>query len=159
MPAQNASRWFSLGLLLVLTFGVSILASQFQPGDWYAQLRKPAWNPPSWVFAPVWTLLYALMAVAAWLVWLTRGSVREAAVPLSAYIVQLALNGTWSFLFFGRQAIGAALVEIALLWLAILVTVVLFWRVRRLAGILLLPYFAWVSFAVALNAALWRLNI
>jgi translocator protein len=140
---------------LVLTFAVAAFGSQFSPGEWYAQLEKPSWNPPNWIFGPVWTILYALMAVAAWLVWHGGKLVRPALV---LYFVQLALNGVWSWLFFGLERPGLAFAEIVVLWLAIAATLAFFWRVRPLAGALLVPYLLWVSFASVLNFTLWRMN-
>lgn len=139
---------------LALCFGAAALGARFRPGPWYVSLRKPAWNPPAWLFAPVWTSLYALMAVAAWLVWRQVGVAPE----LGLFLVQLTLNAAWTWLFFGLRRPGLALAEIAVLWLALAVTVLAFWRVLPLAGLLLLPYLAWVTFAGALNVALWRLN-
>lgn len=123
--------------------------------SWYQGLQKPSWNPPSWIFGPVWTFLYISMAVAAWFAWREVGW-RSAALRL--YLLQLMLNLLWSFLFFWGRSPGLALVDILLLWLAIGATVVSFWRARPLAGALLLPYWAWVSFAAALNGAIWKLN-
>ncbi|MEN9678424.1 MAG: hypothetical protein RIS76_4320, partial [Verrucomicrobiota bacterium] len=121
------------------------------------QLRKPDWNPPSWIFAPVWSALYTMMAVAAWLVW-RRGGWREQRGPLGCFLLQWFLNALWTPLFFGLHLPGIALVEILMLWGALVVTAVCFWRVRPVAGVLLLPYLAWVSFAAFLNFTLWRLN-
>lgn len=138
--------------------GLSGIATARGVADWYPTLTKPAFTPPSWVFGPVWTLLYITMGVAAFLVWrrgLDAGGVRAA---LALFLVQLALNGLWSVLFFGSRAPGAALVEIVLLWISIAATTGLFWRVTPLAGALLLPYLAWVSFAAVLNGSLWALN-
>ena len=126
-------------------------------GTWYAALEKPSFNPPDWVFAPVWSALYLMIAVAGWRAW-RRGAGQAARLALTAYAVQLALNLSWSFVFFGAQLIGAALAVIAALLAAILANAFLFWRIDRAAGALLLPYAAWVSFATLLNAALWRLN-
>jgi tryptophan-rich sensory protein len=148
----------ALVAFLVVVFIAASFGAIFQPGAWYAGLDKPSFNPPNWVFAPVWTVLYVLMAVAAWLVWRERGSVAAAAVPLAAWLVQLVLNAMWSWLFFGQHEMGLALVDITALWFAIVVTIALFWRVNHLASWLLVPYLAWVSFAMLLNAALWRLN-
>lgn len=159
-----------LVLFLGLCFGTAAFGGQFVPGEWYAALAKPAWNPPAWVFAPVWTLLYAMMAVAGWLVWRSgevarSGSAIEAgqgpsrSLALGVFVLQLGLNGAWSWLFFGLHRPGLALAEIVVLWLAILATTVLFWRRRPLAGALLVPYLIWVAFAAALNFALWRLNV
>jgi benzodiazapine receptor len=122
---------------------------------WYAGLAKPPWTPPNWVFAPAWTTLFALMAVAAWLVWRRAGLV---STPLALFLLQLLLNVAWSWLFFGRQSPGTAMIEIVVLWGAILATTLEFWRVDRLAGWLLLPYLAWVAFAAALNFSIWRRN-
>lgn len=145
-------------VFLALSFGAALVGSQFMPGAWYAEIVKPSWNPPSWVFGPVWTVLYVLMAVAAWLVWRAGGGWRGAAVPLSLWLVQLVLNAGWSWLFFGQRRIDLALVEITVLWLTILGCVLLFWRVRPLAAGLMLPYLGWVAFAAVLNGTLWSLN-
>jgi tryptophan-rich sensory protein len=139
---------------LVLCFGAAAVGARFRPGTWYAGLRKPPWNPPNWLFAPVWTVLYALMAVAAWLVWRRTGLSWECGL----FVLQLALNAAWTWLFFGLKRPALALAEIAVLWLVILATLLAFWSVRPLAGWLLVPYLAWVTFATALTAALWRLN-
>lgn len=124
---------------------------------WYAALEKPAFNPPDWVFAPVWTALYLMMAIAAWRVWrlVNAPGVRPA---LGLWALQLALNLCWSYVFFGARLIGAAALEVAVLFIAIVATLVLFWRLDRAAGVLLIPYAAWVGFAAVLNTALWRLN-
>ena len=146
-----------LAIFLIITFGIAALGARVQPGDWYAQLAKPAWTPPGWLFGPVWTLLYAAMAVAAWMVWKERG-LKAGMIPLSAYAVQLLLNGLWSWLFFGRRLIGWAVVDIFCLLVAILVTLLLFRQVRPAAGWLLTPYLLWVGFASILNFQIWRLN-
>jgi len=122
---------------------------------WYAELRKPAWTPPSWLFAPVWTILFLAMAVAAWLVWRKAGL---ASAPMRLFLLQLLLNVGWSALFFRLRSPGAAFVEILVLWLAILATSVEFWKVIPPAGFLLLPYLIWVGYAAALNFSIWRLN-
>ncbi len=126
-------------------------------GDWYQDLAKPPFNPPDWVFAPVWTTLYVLMALAAWRVWRHRQSPgRRPALLLFA--TQLSLNLLWSCLFFGLTAVGAALVEIVALWAAIVATANRFRRVDAAAGWLMVPYVVWVSFAVVLNGTIWWLN-
>ena len=150
-------RWPGLVLWVLLCEGTGGIASQWKPGAWHAALVKPSWNPPDAVFAPVWILLYALMGVAAWLVWRSVGAPGRR-TALALFLVQLVLNGAWSWLFFGRHAIGAALVEIVLLGLAILATTVAFRRISRAAGWLLAPYLVWVTFASALTFAIWRLN-
>ncbi len=142
---------------LILTFGAAALGARYLPDEWYRQLKKPAWNPPNSIFAPVWTLLYVLMAAAAWLIW-RRYNTGGALVPLILYVLQLALNAAWTWLFFGRHRIRGALIDILVLWVTILATLISFWKLELPAGILLLPYLAWVSFATALNAAIWKLN-
>lgn len=149
-----ARTWIALAGFLGLSFLAALPGALVPPGAWYQALSKPSWNPPAWVFGPVWTLLYVSIGVSAWLVWRRRGWGRE----LGAWSAQMALNALWTPLFFGLHALGGALIEIVALWLAILGTVLLFWRARPLAGALLLPYLAWVGFAAVLNATLWRLN-
>jgi len=123
----------------------------------YGALVQPAWAPPSWLFGPVWTVLYIAIAVAGWLVWREAGW-SGARTALTAFAVQLVLNALWTPLFFGAGLFGVAFVEIVLLWLAIVATIVLFARVSRTAALLLVPYLAWVTFASALNLAIWVLN-
>lgn len=148
-----------LGLVvwLVLCFAAASLGALFTPGPWYAELNKPTWNPPGWVFGPVWSVLYTMMAVAAWLVW-KRGGFGAQRVPLSLFLVQLLLNAAWSPLFFGLERPDLAFAVILLLWLAIAATIVAFRQVSRPAFFLLLPYLAWVSFAALLNGVLWQMN-
>lgn len=152
-PTRHPPRWLGLLAWLALCFAAAAAGSFFTPGAWYASLHKPSWNPPGWLFGPVWTLLYAAMAVAAWLVW-QRGWSRA----LGWFGIQLALNAAWSPVFFGMQRIDLALVIMLLLWIAIAATTAAFFRVRRAAGWLLVPYLAWVTFAAVLNWTLWRLN-
>jgi benzodiazapine receptor len=125
---------------------------------WYKGLVKPAFNPPDWLFGPAWTLLYLLMAVAAWLVWKQGIGAAGVRLALAVFLVQLILNALWSVLFFGLRSPLAGMVDIIVLWLAILATIILFFRVSVPAGVLLLPYIAWVSFAAVLAAAILRLN-
>lgn len=125
--------------------------------EWYASLDKPSFNPPAWVFGPVWTVLYLMMAVAAWLVWRTGGWA-EAWPALAVFCGQLALNTLWSILFFGLQSPAAAAVEIVFLWLAILATLLLFARREKVAALLLVPYLAWVTFAAVLNFTIVAMN-
>jgi len=124
---------------LALTFGASATGVFVSTGDWYASLVKPAWNPPSWLFGSVWTVLYAMMAVAAWLVW-QRGGWRAQKRTLALYLLQWALNALWTPIFFGLQRPGLAFAEIVVLWLVLLGTLIAFWQVRRVAGLLLVPY-------------------
>jgi translocator protein len=142
---------------VAVTFAAAAMGGLFLPGDWYARLQKPAWNPPNWIFGPVWTALYTMMAVAAWFVW-KRGGFAAQLIALSLFLLQLLINALWSPLFFGLRNPALAFVDIVMLWLALLATVVAFWRVRPLAGALLVPYLTWVTFASALNFAIWRLN-
>jgi len=138
--------------------GLSGYATARGVSTWYPTLIKPSFNPPAWVFGPVWTLLYIMMGIAAFLVWRRGLDADGVKIALTVFAIQLALNGLWSILFFGLQAPGWALAEIILLWMAIGITTLLFWRVDHTAGLLLLPYWAWVSFATVLNASLWWLN-
>jgi tryptophan-rich sensory protein len=125
---------------------------------WYAALVKPTWTPPGWVFGPVWTFLYALMGIAAARVWICHRQTSAGKRSLALFGAQLALNAEWPVLFFGLKAPGAALAAIGILWALILALIVWWWRLERVSGALLIPYLAWVSFAAALNAAIWRLN-
>jgi tryptophan-rich sensory protein len=126
-------------------------------GTFYGGLVRPDWAPPAWLFGPVWTTLYVLMGIAAWLVWRDHG-LRGARNALRLFITQLVVNALWTWIFFVWHQGAFALVEIVVLWLMIAGTLVMFWRLHRLAALLLAPYLAWVSFATALTAALWRLN-
>ena len=140
--------------LLVASFAVAALGGIATAGNvdgWYASADKPPFNPPNWLFAPVWTTLYAAMAVAAWLVWRRGGDLRT-------WWVQLALNLAWTPVFFAGQWLWPALVVIIALDVAVAVTTVAFWRVSRPAGLLFVPYLAWVLFATALNTAIAALN-
>jgi len=153
-----ARDYVGLAAFVGINVLVSVLggwATASSVGTWYQGLAKPAFNPPDWVFAPVWGALYLMIAVAGWRAWRRGGVARPA---LLVYAVQLALNLSWSFVFFGVRLIGPALLVIAALLVAILVNAALFWRLDRPAGALLLPYAAWVAFAAVLNMALWRLN-
>jgi len=141
---------------VLLSFSAAVFGSRFPPGDWYAALAKPSWNPPSWLFGPVWTVLYLLIGIAAWLVWEHRGPLRRWA--MTAFGIQLVLNAIWSWVFFGLRRPDWALFEIVLLLAAILWTMWLFAKERPLSAKLLAPYLAWVSFATILNGTLWYLN-
>lgn len=155
-----------IGLLafLVLCFMVSAIGGAVTAssvGTWYAGLEKPSFNPPNWVFAPVWTALYAMMAVAGWRVWRGPDFARRSAskrAALTAFGIQLALNLAWSCLFFGAREPGLAFVEVIVFLAAIVWTAVLFHHHDRIAAMLFVPYTAWVSFAAVLNAEVWRLN-
>ena len=158
--AGTGKRILGLAICLMACYGAAALGAVFTAGatgDWYPTLAKPSWTPPSWLFGPVWTVLYGLMAVSVWLVWLQRDR-RPCAWPMTAFAVQLILNAAWSPLFFGLRSPGIALLDIVILWVSLLVTVWLFLRVRTVSGVLMLPYLLWVSFAAILNLAIWRLN-
>jgi benzodiazapine receptor len=157
VPSSAARSALALVGWLALSFTAAAIGGFFLPGEWHARLQKPAWNPPNWIFGPVWTALYTMMAVAAWFVW-KRGGFAAQLIALSLFLLQLLINALWSPLFFGLRNPALAFVDIVLLWLALLATVVAFWKVRPLAGALLVPYLAWVTFAGALNFAIWRLN-
>ena len=145
-----------LGLCLAAS-AVGGAATASSVGNWYLTLVKPAFTPPDWIFAPVWTALYFMMAIAAWRVW-RRDGLAKARSAMTLFALQLMLNMSWSIAFFGLRSIGAALAEILVLLLAILATTVLFWQRDRSAGLLFIPYAGWVAFATALNARLWQLN-
>ena len=153
-------QYLILGLFCLACVGIGAIggiATSTSVNTWYPTLEKPWFNPPDAVFAPVWTALYLIMATAAWRIWLNgEGQTKSRAIQM--FWLQLVLNLTWSILFFGIHQIGFALAEIVLLLLAILVTMLLFWRIDRCAGILMLPYIAWVTFATLLNASLWLMN-
>ena len=135
--------------------GLGSIPTASAVGSWFRDLAKPSWMPPAWLFAPAWTTLYLLMAVAAWRVW---SSVGLGSVPVRLFLAQLALNAGWSWLFFGLRQPGWAFAEITVLWLGILMTTIEFWKTDRLAAALLWPYLAWVSFASVLNFTIWRMN-
>jgi tryptophan-rich sensory protein len=159
---RGAPGWLGLvgfGAATLAVAGIGALAAA-DAGETYAELHRPMWAPPAWLFGPVWTVLYVAIAVAGWLVW-RRTGLRDAngwRKEMVAFAVQLGLNALWTPLFFGAHWYGVALLDIALLWVAICLNVALFARVHRPAGLLLLPYWAWVSFAAVLNAVIWHLN-
>ena len=152
-------KWLGLVLWIAVAFVPSAMSVFVQPGAWYAGLERPAWTPPSWVFGPVWTVLYLLMGIAAWRVWLTGGfEDRRSRVALMVFLVHLLFNAAWTWLFFGRHMIEAAAVEIMILWIMIAVLTVLFWRRDCIAGGLLVPYVLWVAYATTLNIGFAVLN-
>lgn len=154
-------HWPALLVSLAACFaaaGAGGVVTATSMGAWYPALVKPAFNPPDWLFAPAWNTLFLLMAIAAWRIWVRAapGVPRRAALTLFA--AQLGANVLWSVLFFGLQAPGGALAEIVVLEALVVATTVAFWRLDRVAGVLLVPYAAWVGFAIALNGAIWWLN-
>jgi tryptophan-rich sensory protein len=142
-----------------LTFAASAVgaAASAQAKSFYGELTLPVWAPPSWLFGPVWTVLYASMAVAAWLVW-RQGGFGANYLPLTLFLVQLGLNALWTWLFFAWKAGAWAFVDIVSLWALIIATIVTFWRRSPLAGALLIPYLLWVSFAAVLSYSIWQQN-
>ena len=179
LQQQLKKGWPSLIAALLIPFMAAAIGGLAMPRSvdgWYQTLRKPAWNPPAWLFGPVWTVLYLLMGFASWLVWQTgakvSGNPKEPLISRAAmqkqsagihkaltwYGVQLVANALWPLLFFGARRIRFALGEVIVLWTLIAGTALQFYRIRPAAGELLLPYFAWTAFAALLNATLWRLN-
>ena len=126
--------------------------------SWYQTIEKPSWNPPNWIFGPVWTTLYILMGISLYLVWKSSAEWRIKKTAILLFSLQLLLNFFWSYIFFNQQQIGLAFVDIVLMWFSILATIILFSRINIAAGWLLVPYISWVSFAAILNFTIWRLN-
>jgi translocator protein len=143
--------------LCFATSGIGALAS-VNAGAFYKTLVRPAWSPPGWLFGPVWSALFLCMAIAAWLVWRSCAAGRAKVLVLGLFVAQLAANALWSWLFFAWRMGGAAFADIVLLWLLIACTIAAFWRISKSAGLLLVPYLLWVTFAAALNWVLWRVN-
>ena len=153
------AQFLGLMVWLALSFLVAVVGAlaSVEAGEFYAQLNQPSWAPPAWVFGPVWSTLYVLMAIAAWRVWKKEGF-WSARIILIIYVLQLIVNAFWSWLFFVGHDGWLALVDVVLLWVLVLAVLIGFWRRDRLAGLLILPYFAWVSFATVLTYTMWRLN-
>ena len=147
------AAWLGVSLIAALIGS----AASVQAGPFYTELSRPAWAPPSWLFGPVWSVLYAMMGVAAWLVW-REGGFRAARSALTLFLAQLALNALWTWLFFGWHRGALAFADILLLWALIVATLIAFGTIRPLAGVLLIPYLLWVTYAAALNYAVWQLN-
>jgi tryptophan-rich sensory protein len=151
---MNASSLLILAAFIVANAGAAATGAMFRPGEWY---REPSWRPPDWLFAPVWTALYAMIALSGWVVWRQAGFA-GAALPLTVYALQLILNALWTPVFFGLRRPDLALIEIVMALASILATIVLSHSVSPPAAWLLVPYLAWVSFASALNLSIWRRN-
>jgi len=145
-------------LLCLAAGGIGSLATRDAIPQWYAGLHRPSFSPPNWAFGVVWPILYVLMGVALAMVLSDGLDRKEVRITAAVFGIQLVLNAAWSLIFFGLHRIDWALVEIVVLWLAILVTIYLFCRISKVAAALLVPYLLWVSFALALNAGFWRLN-
>lgn len=158
---MRINNFFKLVLAIVISELAGVIGSLFTFSaipTWYAGLAKPALNPPSWLFGPVWTTLYALMGIAAFLIWKNGWEKKDVKAALGIFGLQLVLNAVWSIIFFGLKSPGWAFLEIILLWLAIAWAIVLFYKISRAAAYLLLPYILWVSFAAYLNYSIWALN-
>ncbi|MEZ6132054.1 MAG: TspO/MBR family protein [Planctomycetaceae bacterium] len=154
---DSGRRWNVLVGFMLLSFAAAAIGSQFSPGEWYRSLQRPDLAPPNWVFGPVWTVLYLMMAVSGWVMWISStGTARR--LCTAVFVAQLCLNAAWSALFFGLHRPDWAFFEIVVLWLAIVATIVLFRRESTAAAWLLVPYLAWVSFAAFLNYGFWTLN-
>ncbi len=160
---MQASSRLKLIISIAICEGVGIIGGLITGSSiqtWFSTLNKPSFNPPNWIFGPVWTLLYLLMGIAVYLVWkrLDHQASKDVKISLRFFGVQLALNFAWTILFFGLHSPLAAFIDICMLWLAIVGTISVFYKVSRISALLLLPYLAWVSFALCLNYALWQLN-
>jgi tryptophan-rich sensory protein len=151
--AEAFSHVRSLAVIALAVIAAASFGAVFKPGDWYLSLAKPTWTPPNWLFAPVWTTLYVMIALAGWLAWRRQGG-----LLFAVWIAALLLNAAWSWLFFGRHWIGVALVDITALWCAIAGFMALAWRPAPAAGLLFAPYLLWVGFAGLLNLRIWQLN-
>lgn len=157
---KTSVRWIGLVVFVLACLGaggVGAMATTPEIDGWYKTIEKPTWNPPAFVFGPVWTTLFIMMGFAAWLVWQKDGF-KAAALPLTLFALQLILNVAWSWIFFGMHQLGWAFGEIVVLWVAITATMIAFFYHSKIAGALLIPYLAWVSFASVLNFVIWRLN-
>lgn len=151
--------WIALGAFIALSWSASLPGAFFRPGPWYDQaLKKPGWNPPNWLFGPAWAVIFTLMGVASWLVWRDGGWSGAHGVALWIYVAHLPVNAAWSVFFFGLKRPDWAALEVVLLWGSVILVSLQFWQVTPLAGLLLVPYLFWVSFAAALNFNIWMLN-
>lgn len=160
-PAGRRARWLGLPAFLAVALAAGGIGSLLQGSDVggrYLAFERPAWAPPSWTFGVVWPVLYVLIGIAGWRVWRERGGVRAAGAALGLWAVQLVVNAAWPGVFFGLEAFGPAVAVIALLDVSVIATIVVFWRIDRLAAWLLVPYLLWILYATALNVALWQLN-
>jgi len=153
-------HWFALAVSIVICFGAALVGQVFTVpglGGWYESLNKPSWNPPSWIFGPLWSALFLSMAIAVWMVW-REDDAKYRRTAIFLFAIQLSLNVLWTAIFFEMRSPGLAALEVAALWIAIAATTATFARVSRTAAYLMTPYLGWVTFAAALNVAVWRLN-
>lgn len=152
---------FRFGISIIVPLLAGVVGSFFTMSavdSWYKEIIKPSFSPPDWIFGPVWTLLYILMGIGLYLVWQSDIGKKKKEIAIIFFAIQLALNSLWSILFFGLRNLESSLIEIFVLWLAILINLILFGKIRKSAGWLLLPYLLWVSFAAVLNFSIWQLN-
>lgn len=157
MPLSKQIIGFAVWILITFIAAAIGGAASINAASFYSQLVLPEWAPPSSVFGPVWTGLYVLMSISVWMVWRVDG-VQAARGALSLFLIQLLLNSLWSWLFFGWHLGALSFIDILVLWFMIIATMIAFWHVRVIAGVLLLPYLLWVTFAMVLNYAVWQLN-
>ncbi len=160
-PTDRRARWLGLLAFLAIALaagGIGSLLQGTDVGGRYLAFERPAWAPPSWTFGVVWPILYVLIGVAGWRVWHAAGGIRAAGAALALWAVQLVVNAVWPGVFFGLEAFGPAVAVIAVLDVLVVLTIVAFWRIDRIAAWLLVPYLLWILYATALNAALWQLN-
>jgi tryptophan-rich sensory protein len=155
--ARQLAWLFGLLTICFAAAGIGGVLTSTSVGDWYQALEKPRWTPPDWVFGPVWSVLYALMGIAAWFVW-RKGGWTASRTSLLLFGVQLVLNVAWSAIFFALRSPGLAMAEIVILWLAIVATAISFWGRSSIAALLFVPYLAWATFATLLNFAIWRMH-
>ncbi|MGB3624284.1 MAG: TspO/MBR family protein [Henriciella sp.] len=153
---MDLSSFAALAVFFLLSFAAASSGAVFRPGSWYEQLAKPSWTPPNWAFPVVWTILFCAIAVSGWLIWQREGI--DALPLLALFVVHLVVNAAWSGLFFGRNRLDWAMIDVVLLWLLIAAMIAVFYPVSALAALLLVPYLIWVSIAAALNFRLLQLN-
>jgi tryptophan-rich sensory protein len=161
MKPSGMKNWMKLVISIVLPLAVGGVAGLFtrpEISGWYQKINKPAWQPPNWVFGPVWTVLYFLMGVAFYLVWKSPAPVKQKRMAMTLWIIQLVFNFFWSFIFFKKHQIDWALAEILILWFFILLTILYFGRISKVAAWLMVPYISWVTFASLLTYTIHELN-
>ena len=157
MHKKSSKRYLSVIVWILISFLPAIVGGFFKPGNWYLEIIKPEWTPPGWIFGPVWFFLYFCMGIAAFLIWESKKN-KQIKLPIIVFILQLLLNALWSWIFFGLHNLGLSVFEIIVLWVMIGATIILFYRVNKIAGLILIPYLLWVSFATILNYNIWILN-
>lgn len=157
MNNSALKKYLPVVIWIVISFLPALVGSYFKPGDWYQELTKPEWTPPGWLFGPVWSILYLSMGIAASIVWNSKRSHRID-IPITVFIIQLVINALWSWIFFGKHTLLYSVIDITLLLIFIIITIFLFYKVNKKAGLILIPYLLWVSFATVLNFNIYLLN-